>query len=183
LLGGERGGKKIDGFDLGNSPSEYDRQNVAGKVIVFTTTNGTKALLHAQRPKSNVFLAGFVNLAAVADECQRHPEIDVLCAGTEREISGEDVVLAGALGNCILAQSPNRLLNDAAQIAMEIAGSIDSRIDPRALSAQLSAFTGARNLIRLGMAGDIAAAAQIDTVDIVPVFRNGRIRPLGVDSA
>src|ERR1700733_12632677 len=45
LLGGERGGLPIDGFDLGNSPSEFTAQTIAGRTVVFTTTNGTKALL------------------------------------------------------------------------------------------------------------------------------------------
>src|SRR5436190_17272954 len=44
LLGGERGGLPIAGFDLGNSPSEYTPKSVAGRIIVFTTTNGTQAL-------------------------------------------------------------------------------------------------------------------------------------------
>src|SRR4051794_21946566 len=44
LLGGERGGVKIEGFDLGNSPREYARNRVTGKTIVFTTTNGTEAV-------------------------------------------------------------------------------------------------------------------------------------------
>ena len=44
LLGGERGGKPLPGFDFGNSPAEYEPNRVAGKTIVFTTTNGTKAM-------------------------------------------------------------------------------------------------------------------------------------------
>ena len=45
VLGGERGGEPIDGFDLGNSPAEYSAHAVADKTIVFTTTNGTRAAL------------------------------------------------------------------------------------------------------------------------------------------
>ena len=45
LLGGERAGELIEGFDLGNSPSEYTREMVDGKTIVFTTTNGTRAMV------------------------------------------------------------------------------------------------------------------------------------------
>ncbi len=61
LLGGERGGVKIEGFDLGNSPSEYPTAAVAGKTVIFTTTNGTRALLHCQQA-AEVLLAAFVNL-------------------------------------------------------------------------------------------------------------------------
>ena len=48
LLGGERGGVRIDGFDLDNSPAGYTAERVAGKTVVFTTTNGTAALLRSQ---------------------------------------------------------------------------------------------------------------------------------------
>ncbi|KUK34943.1 MAG: Phosphosulfolactate phosphohydrolase-like protein, partial [Caldanaerobacter subterraneus] len=44
LLGGERNSTKIEGFDLSNSPLEYTREKVENKTIIFTTTNGTKAL-------------------------------------------------------------------------------------------------------------------------------------------
>jgi 2-phosphosulfolactate phosphatase len=43
LLGGERGSRKIEGFDLGNSPKEYVAEKVKGKRLILTTTNGTKA--------------------------------------------------------------------------------------------------------------------------------------------
>src|SRR3954447_24007137 len=48
VLGGERQGLRIEGFDLGNSPTEYTPERVAGKTVVFTTTNGTRAMLHAR---------------------------------------------------------------------------------------------------------------------------------------
>src|SRR5690242_16614412 len=47
VLGGERGGVRNDGFDLANSPCEYTAQSIGGKTLVFTTTNGTRAMLHA----------------------------------------------------------------------------------------------------------------------------------------
>src|SRR5581483_4631948 len=51
LLAGEREGVRIRAhltggvdFDLGNSPREFTREVVAGRTIVMTTTNGTRAL-------------------------------------------------------------------------------------------------------------------------------------------
>ena len=65
LLGGERGGLKIEDFDLGNSPGEFTAERVAGRTIVFTTTNGTRAMLHC-RQAERVLLGALVNLRAVA---------------------------------------------------------------------------------------------------------------------
>jgi 2-phosphosulfolactate phosphatase len=45
LLAGERDGKPIAGFDLGNSPREFNAKKCAGKHVILTTTNGTRAIL------------------------------------------------------------------------------------------------------------------------------------------
>lgn len=60
LLGGERGGLKIEGFDLDNSPLSYKKEVVFGKAIVMTTTNGTRALKKASFAK-RIFLGSFIN--------------------------------------------------------------------------------------------------------------------------
>lgn len=60
LLGGERLGLPIKGFDLGNSPSGYTRERVAGRTVVFTTTNGTRALERC-RLAQRVLPGAFVN--------------------------------------------------------------------------------------------------------------------------
>ena len=48
LLGGERNGRMIEGFHLGNSPAEYAEERVRGKSIVFTSTNGSQAIAKAK---------------------------------------------------------------------------------------------------------------------------------------
>ena len=58
LLGGERNTKKIEGFALGNSPSEYTADVVAGKTIVFYSTNGSRAIVKAKY-SSNLFICSF----------------------------------------------------------------------------------------------------------------------------
>ncbi len=97
VLGGERKGCRIEGFDLGNSPSEYTPETVGGKTLVFTTTNGTKAMLCC-RQAEHVLLGSFVNFLAVGRELStlRRP-IHLLCAGTRGQITREDAALAGSL--------------------------------------------------------------------------------------
>ncbi|MGL6226558.1 MAG: 2-phosphosulfolactate phosphatase [Thermoguttaceae bacterium] len=71
LLGGERGGKRIDGFDLGNSPREYTKERVGGKTLIFSTTNGTRAMYRARFAK-HVYLASFLNAQTVVDQLLTH---------------------------------------------------------------------------------------------------------------
>lgn len=105
LLAGERGGKRIlrsltgsIDFDLGNSPREFTPQTVAGRSIVMTTTNGTRALQICQGAHS-VFAASFLNLGATAAAIAQSAPARVLmvCAGTGSRASYEDALGAGAL--------------------------------------------------------------------------------------
>ena len=66
LIGGERGGMKVDGFDLGNSPREYTEAVVSDRQIVLTTTNGTRTL-QACRAAERVLVGSFLNLRATVE--------------------------------------------------------------------------------------------------------------------
>ena len=97
LLGGERGGIRIDGFDLSNSPDDYSNAVVAGKTIGFTTTNGTKALLRSEKAQK-IIIGSFANFSKVLDRIvDSGKPIHIVCAGTNGAITGEDVLFAGAV--------------------------------------------------------------------------------------
>ena len=166
LLGGEREGKRISGFDLGNSPSEYLPEIVQDQTILFTTTNGTRALAtchHANR----ILLAGFVNLTAVATQVSKTPELHILCAGTNEKISQEDILLAGALTDMLNRQSePFTPGNDSAQLAQQAWCSRATQAGQ--LEELLRAGRGGQNLLQLGLEADIAFCATVDQFDVVP---------------
>ena len=96
ILGGERGGLPIPGFDLGNSPAEYTRERVAGKTVVFTTTNGTRAMQRCKQA-SRVLLGAFVNFSAVCRELGGVEQVVLVCAGTDGHVTREDTLFAGAV--------------------------------------------------------------------------------------
>jgi 2-phosphosulfolactate phosphatase len=172
VLGGEREGVRIADFALGNSPREYTSDSVGGKTLVFTTTNGTRAMLHA-RFADEVWLAAFVNLSSVARACIGRPRVDLICSGTGGKITREDVLLAGAIA-ARLTPAGAAQLNDQAAIAR--AAWLDAIGDPtaelpeltRALARTLRDTQGGRNLGRLGLDRDIDDAAAIDRYAIVP---------------
>jgi 2-phosphosulfolactate phosphatase len=96
ILAGERGGEKIKGFELGNSPSEYC--HLQGMDIISTTTNGTPALEACRRARG-VFAAAFLNLGATASAllARKAQTVRIVCAGTRDGFSFEDGLAAGAL--------------------------------------------------------------------------------------
>lgn len=170
LLGGERGGEKIEGFDLGNSPAEYARDTVAARPVVFTTTNGTQAM-QAVRAADAIYIAAFVNLSAVCRELAPYPHLHIVCAGTEGEITREDVLLAGAIVDLLEAGAGPKIpldLNDQAQIAADAWQEAKAALTATSLSERLRASRGGRNVLRLGQENDIDIAATLDKFDLAP---------------
>ena len=181
LLGGERHGVRIDGFDLGNSPAEYTTSIVAGRPIIFTTTNGTKALL-ASCDADVILIGAFLNLTSIVDRILALDRpVHLICAGTHGVITGEDVLFAGAVTARLRAASETTgsftwTINDSAAIAEHhwqqvlAAGGGDKPLAD-CLSAALRETHGGRNLIELTFDRDLELCSRIDAVRIVPQFQ------------
>jgi 2-phosphosulfolactate phosphatase len=170
LLGGERGGVPLPGFDLGNSPRQYTAERCRGNTLVMTTTNGTRALVRAAEAK-RVLVAAFVNYSAVCE--QLRPEarpLHIVCAGTDGGVSLEDTLLAGALVD-FLCESAEVRLNDAARLAWDCFEN-----HGRVLQGALEVGRGGATLRRLGYDDDIRAAAQVDQFMIVPELHREPLR-------
>ena len=164
LLAGERKGIQVDGFDLGNSALDYDSETVEGCLIVFTTTNGTKAMMRCVGA-ARLLTGAFANLNATWNAVSQDSDIEVVCAGTDGVVTREDVLFAGALAErAILANSQCRI-NDQAQLALDAWRSLrgDCSMD---LAAALRDTQGGRNLLAIGHEQDISNAAEVDTIDI-----------------
>jgi len=170
-LGGERRGLKIEGFDLGNSPTEYTPASVGGRTVVFTTTNGTRAMRHASQA-GEILIGAFANLAAVVGVLESRDEIDLVCAGTGGAITAEDALFAGAVVEQLTksrefgGKGCKLDLNDQARLARDAWHEIDGQLWP--LAHTLRDCQGGRNLIAEGFDADIDTAAKIDTFDFVP---------------
>ncbi|MFM8414200.1 MAG: 2-phosphosulfolactate phosphatase [Planctomycetota bacterium] len=173
LLGGERGGVRIAGFDLGNSPLEYTAERVAGRSIVITTTNGTAALA-ACSDAAEVLVGAVVNRSAVASAARRlaaargSAAIHLVCAGTDGHVTDEDVLAAGAM---LDMAGPDDTLDAAAGAARDrfrtLAAAGRAGLETRIATA-FRTCRGGENLIALGMEADLAAAAAIDSLTVVP---------------
>lgn len=93
----ERGGKMVEGFDLGNSPFDYMDKNLKDKTIAMTTTNGTLAISKSKEAKE-VIIGSFLNISAVINHLQESNENTlVVCAGWKGQPNMEDTIFAGAI--------------------------------------------------------------------------------------
>lgn len=165
VLGGERGGRRIEGFDLGNSPSEYTSESVGGRRVFITTTNGTRALHHARQAKQ-ILVGAFVNLSAVARSLLDAPQVDILCAGTEGEESLEDILAAGAIVEQLVASDRAKWrLSDAAETALATWQARGNK-----LAVELRFTPGGVNLLAIGMDRDLVDCARVDSLPVVPEY-------------
>jgi len=167
LLGGERHGERIDGFDLGNSPLEY--REVGAARIITTTTNGTVALRaceHAER----VLVGALLNLNALVEELRwSEPErVLLVCAGTFEDFALEDAVAAGLLA----AEFPDAKRTDSAHAVVATA-----RLFPTALEA-LRASRNGQVLAGKGRDAEVQWCAQTSRYTVVGVMDGAVIRPL-----
>ena len=173
LLCGERHCHRIEGFQLGNSPLEYSPAVIAERNLVFSTTNGTRAVAAAEGAQQ-IVLASLVNRAAIVDWifASPHQRVWMVCAGTDGQIAAEDVFTAGAiLCGCHTRDASSVLANDSAAIACRLFGSLRDEfgnVSEHAIISLMTEATGGQNLIQSGYGSDIAAVAQLDSVDIVP---------------
>ncbi|OGL29183.1 MAG: hypothetical protein A3G44_06355 [Candidatus Rokubacteria bacterium RIFCSPLOWO2_12_FULL_73_47] len=165
LAAGERRGLPIAGFDLGNSPLEFADGRARGRTVVFTTSNGTRALL-AARGAAAVGVAAFVNASAAAAWARAAGrDVVVLCAGERGHRSLEDWVCAGFLVERLARGAPGLAPTPAADAAAAAARRYAG--DPSRLAAD---SPWARRLARVGRGGDVAACLRVDTTTLVPVY-------------
>ena len=97
LIGAERNGEMLDGFDIGNSPFSYMDEKVKGRDIALTTTNGTQAIAAAKGAKQ-IVVGSFLNLDALCNWlATQDGNIVLLCSGWKNSVNIEDTLLAGAV--------------------------------------------------------------------------------------
>ena len=97
IMAGERGGVKVKGFDIGNSPFEYQSDLVKGKKVAISTTNGSQAILKS-KDAEQILIGAFLNLEALtAHLLQSKQSVVIHCAGWKGTPNLEDTLFAGAL--------------------------------------------------------------------------------------
>jgi 2-phosphosulfolactate phosphatase len=153
LLGGERSAVKIEGFDVGASPREFLGEP-QDRTVIFSTTNGTRAILETAALSEEVLLGSLLNLEAVAAAArERGEDVTVVCAGFQGQFALDDAYCAGRIVQLLSAEP-----SDSAKAAEAIA-----RAWPDSHEALLARTYGPP-----GLEEDIAFCAQVGILDVVP---------------
>jgi 2-phosphosulfolactate phosphatase len=154
LLGGERQAVKIEGFDVGASPREF--LEVREEPLIFSTTNGTQAVLAAVSSCEEVLLGSLLNLGAVTAAARASgKDLVIVCAGFQGSFALDDAYCAGRIVQQLGAERSD--------------GAIAAELVARSFETPLEALE-ARTYGPPGLEEDLAWCAQESILDVVPRF-------------
>jgi 2-phosphosulfolactate phosphatase len=154
VLAGERKAAAIPGFDLGNSPSQFVEP--LGETLIFTTTNGTRAILAAAASAETVLVGSLLNLDAVAGAARGGGDVEVVCAGLQGRFTIEDAYCAGRIAELLGGER-----SDAAEASVRLA---------RSFATALEGLSASENPEHPRLGEDIADCARESVLDVVPVL-------------
>jgi 2-phosphosulfolactate phosphatase len=175
VSGGERAGRRVESLSLGNSPGEYTPGAVAGKTVALSTTNGTRALLwsrHAER----IFVGALVNVSALCRVLRADGrDVHLICAGVSDRVAMEDCIGAGAIAAQLIERGSQPSEDDQPVMFARLftAAQLAGR---GSLVPTLRTTLGGRNLLAIGLEGDIETCGQVDTLGVVPELDRARSR-------
>jgi len=171
LLCGERNGEKLAGFDLGNSPLEYNNSRIKEKTLIITTTNGIRTLELVKKAKK-VIIGCFLNSKSVAEYCRSYPgKVLLVCSGDRGNVSLEDTVCAGMIRYLCSNQSQKNEHNfDDSSIAVNLYREFANN-----LVDMLKKSVWGKHLVAMGLEKDIKFCAQKDIYNIIPIIKDDSI--------
>lgn len=170
VLAGERDSAKLSGFNLGNSPEEFIPAVVKAKTVILSTTNGTAAMYSVRNAK-RIFIGAMINRTAVAMQAlSQNDNIIIMCAGSQGQLSADDLCAAGAIIEVLQTQAPERIpMNDLAVVCLALYRDfMEGRFD-------LSQTAHFAKLTEMGLGQDTEFCFKADITDVVPVYQNGII--------
>lgn len=168
LVGGERNGEMVEGFDFGNSPFSYKNPALKGKTIAMTTTNGTQAI-HAVSHAKKIVVGSFANISVLTEWLGKQDEnILLVCSGWKNRINLEDTIFAGAMVKRL--RQWYDLHEDSALVAETLFKAADFR--KRYFLKNSSHF---QRLMHLNLQEDVKYCLRKDTHPVIPIMENGSL--------
>jgi 2-phosphosulfolactate phosphatase len=172
LLAAERNGEVVAGYNFGNSPFSYSAEHVAGKTVVLTTTNGTKALHMARATAQQVVIGSFLNLQALCDWLkEQSQDVLLLCAGWKDSANLEDTLFAGAVVKAL--RSEFVVFDDSSVIAEDLYG-----LAQHDLGAYMNKSSHSHRLAALNIGEDVKFCLQLNICQAIPVLVGDALVPL-----
>ena len=170
MVASEQDGKKLDFADFGNSAFNFSREAVAGKTLVYCTTNGTRALEIAKKAEK-IAIGAFINLSALtAWLIRQDTNIIILCSGWKNKFCLEDTIFAGAVTERLLKTKHFSTICDSAAAALDLWG-----IAKPDILGYIEKAAHRHRLKKQELDDVIPYSFKIDSTKVVPVYAKGEI--------
>lgn len=169
ILGGERNALKIEGFDYSNSPLDYTKENVMNKTLVMTTSNGTRAIKNSECA-DHIYIASMINAKAVAERLvSLNKDVVFVNAGTQGEFSIDDFITSGYIIELLKGLTSV----DLTDIAITSNYIYKNNEDIFSFVKYANHYN---RIKELGLEEDLKYCLTKDIINIVPEYKNDRIR-------
>ena len=170
LVGAERGGQIVDGFHLGNSPYDYMGDNIRGKTVVLTTTNGTRAINIAS-VSDRVYIGSLTNMDAIIDRLlQEERSCLMLGSGWKNKFNLEDSICAGGIAEALILSGKFRSEHDSTIAARYLYKSARDQY-----FGFLKSSSHRRRLKRLNLNRDIKYCLTPNQTRVIPFLKDGEL--------
>lgn len=170
LLCGESKGKTVEGFQLGNSPIEYENEIVENKILIFTTTNGTQTILRS-KAANPLYIGAFLNVKALAKHLSQTTDyFFIACSGNNNQFSLDDTVCAGMLVDEIKKLVSELELSDSALAAFNLYQTYKNE-----LLQMMQQSKHGQYLIENDLIDDIKFCSQVNKSQVIPIYSEGCI--------
>ena len=169
-VGAERQGKIVEGFDFGNSPFSYMRDDLKGKTVVLSTTNGTKSI-NIAKPHGTVVIGSLNNLDALKHWLeQQEKNVLCLCSGWQNKFNLEDTICAGAICDHLISTGKFTSIEDSTIAAKYLFLSAKDNI-----LGYLKSSSHRRRLINLNLNEDIKYCLTPNVAPVIPVLEGDKL--------
>ena len=166
IIMAERMGKKVEGFDYGNSPTKFKEENIKGRKVAIATSNGSKAIIKSEGSKRTI-LCSFLNIESVINLIKKYEsDVLLLCSGWLGKTNLEDTLCAGG----IVAGLDNfEIESDTALMAKTLHDNTDDILETMKLSSHAKRLSGYDNKV------DIEFCSRVNTQPIIPILNGNQI--------
>ena len=166
IIMAERLGKKVDGFDYGNSPTKLSEKDIREKKVAIATSNGSKAIIKSEGSEETI-LCSFLNINSVINFIDTYEsDVILLCSGWLGKTNLEDTLCAGG----IIAGLENfEIESDTALIAKALYDKTNNVLDTMRLSSHAKRLSGHDNKV------DIEFCSRVNTQPVVPILKGNKI--------
>ena len=170
LVGAERKGQIVEGFDFGNSPYSYMKDEFKGKDVVLTTTNGTKSIA-AAKDADTLVIGALVNLDVLTKWLiKQNKNTLCLCSGWQDKFNLEDTICAGAISEALINTGKFTSIEDSSIAAKYLYLSAKDNY-----MGYLKSSSHRRRLRNLNLNEDIKYCLTPNKTKVIPILKDGKL--------